>query len=81
MTGVQTCALPIFQDWMDSALSEARSVLGKAKEDMARYYNQHWVLAPEFHIGDKVYLNASDIRITRPSQKFAHCYLGPFTVM
>ena len=29
-----------FQDWMDSALSEARSVLGKAKEDMAQYYNQ-----------------------------------------
>ena len=37
-----------FQDQMDSALLEARSALGKAKEDMARYYNQRWVPAPEF---------------------------------
>ena len=44
------------------------------------YYNQHQVLAPEFHIGDKVYLDASDIHTTCPSQKLAHCYLGPFTV-
>ena len=61
-------------------LSESRSMLGKAKEDMAWYYNQHWVLAPEYHIGDKVYLDASDIYTTCPSQKLAHHYLGPFTV-
>ena len=69
-----------FQDRMDSALSEARSVLRKAKEDMAQYYNQRQVLAPEFHIRDKVYLDASDIHTTHPSQKLAHRYLGPFTV-
>ena len=44
------------------------------------YYNQHQLLALEFHIGDKVYLDASDIHTTRPSQKLAHCCLGPFTV-
>ena len=65
---------------MDSTLLEARSALGKAKEDMALYYNQRRVPALEFHIRDKVYLDASDIRTTRPSQKLAHCYLGPFTV-
>ena len=43
---------------MDSTLSEARSVLAKAKEDMARYYNQCQVPAPEYHIGDRVYLDA-----------------------
>ena len=41
-----------FRDQMDSVLSEARSVLRKAKEDMAQYYNQRQVLAPEFHIGE-----------------------------
>ena len=66
---------------MDSTLSEARSVLVKAKEDMAQYYNQRRVLAPEYHIGDRVYLDANDIRTMRPSQKLAHRYLGPFTVM
>ena len=68
-----------FQDRMDSTLSEARSTLVKAKEDMARYYNQRRVLAPEYHIGDRVYLDTSDIRTTHPSQKLAHCYLGPFS--
>ena len=58
---------------MDSVLSEARSALRKAKEDSR-------VLALEFHVGDKVYLDASDIHTTRPSQKLAHRYLGPFTV-
>ena len=61
-------------------LSEARSVIAKAKEDMAQYYNQHQVPAPEYHIVDRVYLDASDICTTCPSQKLAHCYLRPFTV-
>ena len=65
---------------MDSTLSEARSALTKAKEDMAQYYNQCQVLALEYHIGDRVYLDMSDICTTHPSQKLAHHYLGPFTV-
>ena len=65
---------------MDSTLSEARSALMKAKENMAWHYNQHRVPAPEYHIGDRVYLDASDIHTTRPSQKLAHHYLRPFTV-
>ena len=65
---------------MDSMLSEARSALTKAKEDMARYYNQRQVPAPEDHIRDRVYLDASDICTTHPSQKLAHRYLRPFTV-
>ena len=30
-----------FRDQMDSTLVEAKSALAKAKDDMARYYNQH----------------------------------------
>ena len=56
-----------FQDQMDSTLSEAKSACAKAKEDMAWYYNQCQVLAPEYQIGDKVYLDASDIHTTHPS--------------
>ena len=52
-----------FQDQMDSTLSEPRSMLAKAKEDMAQYYNQCRVLALEYHIGDRVYL---DVRISVP---------------
>ena len=65
---------------MDSTLSESRSALAKAKEDMTQYYDQCQVPALEYQIRDRVYLDASDIHTTHPSQKLAHCYLGPFTV-
>lgn len=47
---------------------------------MERYYNQRHSPAPEYQSGDKVYLDASDIKTTRPSKKLAHWYLGPFVV-
>jgi len=36
--------------------------------------------APVFNPGDKVFLDTSDIRTTRPSQKLSHRRLGPFIV-
>ena len=53
-----------FTDHMKSALEEARASLVAAKEDMARYYNQHRTKAPEIKPGDCVYLDASDIQTT-----------------
>ena len=47
---------------------------------MARYYNQRWSPAPVFKPGNKVYLDGSDIRTTRPSQKLSHRRLGPYAV-
>ena len=70
-----------FWDQMDSTLVEAKSALAKAKDDMAQYYNQHRTPAPEYQVGDRVYLDASNIRTTCPSQKLAHHYLGPFTIV
>ena len=66
-----------FWDQMDSTLSEARSALMKAKEDMAWYYNQSQVQAPEYHIGDKVYLDASDIHTTRCEVCLRYFYQKP----
>ena len=66
---------------MDSTLVEAKSALAKAKDYMAQYYNQHQTPVPEYQVRDKVYLDASDIRTTHPSQKLAHRYLGPFTIV
>jgi len=36
--------------------------------------------APEYHTGDWVFLDASDIKTTCPSSKLAHRYLGPYVV-
>jgi hypothetical protein len=65
---------------MEESLSEARAALVKAKDDMSTYYNHWHEPAPIFAPGDKVYLDASDIHTTHPSQKLAHWQLGPYAV-
>jgi hypothetical protein len=69
-----------FWDRMASTLEEAKSALAKAKNNMAQYYNCHRTLALAYKIGDMVYLDSRDICTTQPSQKLAHCYLGPYKV-
>ena len=69
-----------FKDRMEKSLEEARSALAKAKDDMAQYYNQKRTPAPEYKVGDHVYLDASDIQTTWPSQKLAHRYFGPYVI-
>jgi len=65
---------------MRIAIEEAKSAIHKVQEDMKRYYNQCKTPALVFNPGDKVFLNASDIQTTCPSQKLSHRWLGPFVV-
>jgi hypothetical protein len=69
-----------FVDRMKDTLEEAKAALVKSKDDMARYYNQRRTPTPVFKLGNKVFLDAADIKTTRPSKKLAHRYLGPFKV-
>jgi len=69
-----------FTKRMESATEEAKSAIRKAQEDMTRYYNRRRSPAPVFKPGDQVYLDASDIKTTRPSPKLSHCRLGPFEI-
>jgi len=69
-----------FTDRMKMALEEAKAALNKAKDDMARYYNQKRLPAPVYQPGDKVYLDTSDISTTQPSWKLSHRRLGPYLV-
>ena len=69
-----------FKDHMEASLEEAKSALAKAKDDMARYYNQHQTLALEYHIRDRVFLDSGDIKTTCPSPKLFHCYLRPYVI-
>jgi hypothetical protein len=69
-----------FTDRMKLALEEAKAALNKAKDDMSRYYNQRRLPTPTYQPGDKVYLDASDIKTTRPSKKLSHRQLGPYPV-
>jgi len=69
-----------FTKRMESTTEEAKSTIHKAQEDMTRYYNRRRSLAPVFKPGDRVYLDTSDIRTTRPSPKLSHRRLGPFEI-
>ena len=66
---------------MQKGLEEARAAIAKAKDEYSRYYNRRRLPAPVYKAGDRVWLDASDIRTTRPSAKLAHRWLGPFTVV
>jgi len=69
-----------FTERMRMAIEEAKSMIHKAQDNMKRYYDRRRTLAPVFNPGDKVFLDASDIRTMRPSQKLSHRWLGPFVV-
>ena len=70
-----------FKEQMEDALTEAKAALAKSKDEMSKYYDCRRTPAPVYQPGDKVYLDASDIQMTRPSQKLAHQRLGPFTIV
>ena len=53
-----------FTSRMEQATKEACSALTKATDDMARFYDTHWHEAPQYNIGDKVWLSAENIRTT-----------------
>jgi hypothetical protein len=61
---------------MKSTLDEAWAALAKSKEDMARYYNQHRTPAPNFTVGEKVFLDALDISTTHSTLHSPTCPIG-----
>ena len=70
-----------FKEQMEDALMEAKAALAKSKDEMSKYYDCRQTSAPVYQPGDKVYLDASNIQMTRPSQKLAHKRLRPFTIV
>ena len=70
-----------FKERMEDALKEAKVALLKSKDDMAKYYDQRRTPSLDYQPRDRVYLDASDIHTTWPSQKLSHWRLGPFPVI
>jgi hypothetical protein len=56
-------------------------MLVKAKEEYKRYYDHRHTPALEIKVGDRVWLDASDIQTTWPSPGLSHRRLGPFRVI
>jgi hypothetical protein len=53
-----------FVGHMKDGLEEARSMLKKAKDNMACYYDHHHGPTPQYVIGDREFLDVSDLRTT-----------------
>jgi hypothetical protein len=43
--------------------------------------DRHWEPAPDFQVGQQVFIKAENIRTTRPSKKLSEKYLGPFDII
>jgi hypothetical protein len=67
-----------FAERMALGIEEAKAALTKAKDKYAMYYNRRREPAPVFALGDKVWLDGSNIATNRPSSKLSHQRLGPF---
>src|SRR6202795_1055891 len=65
---------------MSIEAEEAKAALTKAKEEYAQYYNRRRTSAPEYKPGDRVWLDSSNIKTTRPSTKLTHRRLGPYVI-
>src|SRR5882724_7787162 len=69
-----------FLDGMKRTREDAESALKRAAEEMKKYYDHGRGKTPVYTIGDKVWLDASNINTGRPMKKLDHKRLGPFAV-
>ncbi|CDO77784.1 hypothetical protein BN946_scf184609.g1, partial [Trametes cinnabarina] len=61
--------------------TELRKQIAEAQARYQVQADKHRLPAPDFRIGDLVYLKAEHIRTTRPSKKLSEKFLGPFEII
>jgi hypothetical protein len=69
-----------FVQRMKANQEEARAALHQAAEDMARFYDLHRGKAPEYQVGDLVWLDGKDLKTDRPSKKLEDKRYGPYKI-
>jgi hypothetical protein len=65
---------------MQDIYEHVKLEMGRAQERQQEQADRHRLPAPKYIVGDKVWLNARNIRTLRPSQKLDHRRLGPFPI-
>src|SRR5260370_26328005 len=60
---------------------DTNAALEQAVDDMKQYYDQSHQSAPEYKVGDKVWLSLQNYSSNHPMKKLNHKWAGPFTVM
>ena len=57
---------------MEEMREQLRTTLLESRERMQKYYDKGRKLQPDFKVGDKVLLNAKNIKMIQPSKKLDH---------
>ena len=70
-----------FVEQMSSMREEIGAALKKAAEDMKRHYNKGRKESTEYQVGDKVWLEATNLTTERPSKKLDNKCFSPFKVV
>lgn len=70
-----------FFDEMKRAHEDAEAAMRKAKDDMKRWYDRNAREDPGYSVGDKVWLETTNLKVERPSRKLSEKRLGPFEVL
>ena len=71
----------MYAHWMKTIHDQAKEALEKPREAMKKYYDRKTIPQPDIKVGDRVMLNAKNIRTKRPSKKLAPKMYGPYTVL
>ena len=63
---------------MEQTLEQMKENIEKAKMCMKRQADNHRSKAPDYEIGDKVWLSTENLKLTRASKKLTERWLGPY---
>ena len=65
---------------MEETLEQTKENIEKAKARMKRQADRHRSQAPDYKIGDKVWLSTENLKLTRTSKKLTEQWLGPYDI-
>ncbi len=77
----RTPALTTFVSQMQKIYAEAKQALEKAADQMKTQYNKKKRPAVEYQVGDKVWLDMTNLNLPRPKKKLADKRTGPFLIV
>jgi len=69
-----------YAHWLKETHDQVTETLKKTRATMGKYHDQKRKEAPAFKVGDKVMLDARNIKTRRPTKKFDRKYEGPFEI-
>jgi len=77
---VKVQAVDKFVDKLKKIQREAEAALHKAYDDMKHFADQMHAHAPEYKVGDQVWLSTKNLNINQPLRKLTERQIGPYTI-